>query len=609
MKQLLICLLAIPIQVVCWAQREAPYDYPEEALTFRHYDFVGAGHSNELAVVVSSSASVGGKATIDGFPIQNSQQLKEASRFLAQSTFGADMATIQMTAAMGYEAWLDEQFQLPAQSYLSEFYKHATLYGDQESEGDDVTMGAHWFRSAWTTNILTAPDLLRHRLAFIWSQIMVINTHSDFFFDFGNIPTVYYDSLYSNTFQNYRKLIEDVTLSPAMGVFLSHYGNPKADTSKNIHPDENYAREILQLFSIGLWELNPNGTRKRDANGQFIPTYTNSDIKEFAQVFTGLADGRPQGRFGAYIDDFEGLASMTVPMRMYEDFHDASDKNLLNGVILPAGQSGMEDINQALDHLSNHPNTAPFIARSLIRFLTTSNPSPGYVQRVASVFKPDEVGNFKKVIKAILLDEEARNCQRTAAYSFGKLREPLVRYMNYLRAFPLSTGFGNGDFPFEFDCTGANLAQSPLEAPSVFNFFLPEYQAPGAISQRYLESPEFQILNSTNSIATINEMNKLTIQRAYFRGQCNSQEFEQTDKEGTDDAEDFFQMDYTVLYDLAGDADLLIEHLDIVLANGLLTGGTKKIIKDAIVQLQDEEQSIRMATYLIMISPDYVILK
>ncbi len=577
-----------------------------DAQQFKHYDFLGAGHDNGITVTTSSS-NIDSKKTVDGFPIQNDQQLKEASRFLAQATFGADLATIQMTAAMGYEAWLDEQFNLPQIKIVPKMFQQNDLYANAEEEEEVGGIFKPWYESAWMHNNLTAPDLLRHRMAFILSQLMVINNNSDFFEDVSEMGGTYYDMLGTNAFNNYRSLINDVTLSPAMGLFLSHFNNPKADPTNNIHPDENYAREIMQLFSIGLWELDQYGQRKYDANNQFIPTYTNEDIKEFAQVFTGLGDGRANGTFGLLNDEDDGiLQTVVIPMKMYDDYHDTSEKNLLNGLVLPAGQTGMQDISQTLDHLSSHPNTAPFIAKSLIKFLTTSNPSGAYVQRVANVFNPFEENNFQKVIKAILLDPEARTCQPTEVYTFGKLREPLVRYMNFLKAFPLQSQ--TGEYLFEFFDVQSNIGQAPLSAPSVFNFFLPDYSPQGLINQQYRIAPEFQILNSTNAIGLVNLMDQMAVQRNYLISDIVEGE-DLEDEEEESNGNSPYQMDFSLEEALANNPDQLINHLDILLANGLLSSNTKAIIKSTIEQLNSPADRVRMATYLIMISPDYAILK
>lgn len=566
-----------------------------------HQDFIGAGHTNGVSVTASSSQSESQK-TVDGFPIQNEDQLKDAARFLAQCTFGGDMATIQMTAAMGKEAWLDEQFSLPYQTLTATMQQHYLRYWDEPDPIIDAGIWSIFTRSAWMQNNLTAPDLLRQRMAFILSQIMVINTNSDFFEDFATISTRYYDLLGDNAFKNYRGLLGDVAYSPAMGVFLSHFNNPKADPVKNTRPDENFAREIMQLFSIGLWELDEFGNRKRDTNGQFIPTYTNADIKEFAQVFTGLGSGLADGEFGTTIDNIEQVnATFSTPMKMFQNFHDTSEKQLLKGVVLPAGQTGDQDISQTLDHLSSHSNTGPFIAKSLIRFMTTSNPSGAYVKRVADVFNASEANNFQKVIKAILLDPEARLCQQTENYTFGKLKEPLVRHMNLLRAFPITPN-ENGDFDYETQCLMAQLGQSPLEAPSVFNFFVPEYSPQGLINQQYRIAPEFQILNATNAISFINEADVIATQRRPLLT-C------MVDEPVLPEHVSRFPVDYSSIEQIAGNSTNLINHLDILLANGALKDDTKTIIKNAVDQLSSPADRVKMALYLVMVSPDYAILK
>lgn len=585
---------------------------------YRHYDFVGAGHNYEVQVTTSSnSPNTEGKNTVDGFPIQNNEQLKDASRFLAQCTFGADMATIRMVAAMGKEAWLKEQFRLPATLTTPELLTHGSLYGDLgEFEGNGFHT-VHNFNTAWSTINLTAPDLLRQRIGFALSQLMVINNRTDFFNDVGVASSNYYDLLLNNAFGHYEKLLMDVTRSASMGTFLSHYNNPKADPANNIHPDENYAREIMQLFSIGLWELNSDGTRKYDNRGQFIPTYTNDNIKEFAQVFTGLSDGGSHGVFGTIFDDSENVREMVmVPMKMYDAYHDKSEKRLLNGLVLPAGQSGDEDLKQTIRHLSTHPNAAPFISKSLIKMLTTSNPSSDYVQRVSAVFNPTTPNNMQAVITAILLDPEARSCEASSNARFGKLREPMVRHLNYIKTF-LMTANPNGDYPYQFNCLKANTGQAPLQAPSVFNFFLPDYSPQGPINQQYMVAPEFQILNATNAVGLLNEVNKLTVNQSYLEEYCvevpeDDEPVQVTPTEEFAESYELFsdyRMDYSEALELANDDAALINYLDILLANGLLTDATKGIINEAVRQLSEPIDKLRMAAYLIMISPDYAILK
>ncbi|MEM6769685.1 MAG: DUF1800 family protein, partial [Bacteroidota bacterium] len=473
---------------------------------FDHPDFLGAGHDHNVTVTTSSDATVAGAATVDGFGVQNQEQLTAASRFLAQATFGADYATIDMTAAMGYAAWLNEQFALPMVSAAEEMRRIGYQYPEEDEDGEgEIDLSSFRFRSAWMSNALTSPDLLRQRMAFALSQILVVNQSGDLFEDFGLYAGNYYDLLARNSFGQYQPLLLDVTLSPTMGLFLSHYNNRKANPELNIQPYENYAREIMQLFSIGLWELQPNGLRKLDAQGRPIPTYTNNDIKEFAQVFTGLTNGVGNGFSDDDIDPANQL-STGVPMRMYDDYHDTSSKVLLNGTVLPGGQAGMMDIEQTIGHLSTHSNTAPFICKQLIQRFTTSNPTPRYVMDVAAVFNPTAPNNFRDVLRAILLHPEARSCNPNSQPEFGKLREPMHRVMNMMRNFPLRPE-DDGSYLFELGCLQETLGQYPLNAPSVFNFYRPDYQPQGAIGQRQLVAPEFQILNSTNAIGIINDVN------------------------------------------------------------------------------------------------------
>lgn len=614
---------------------------------YTHLDFIGAGHDNEITVTTSSNGSgTTGEATVDGFSITNQAQLKDASRFLAQATFGADYATIQMVAAMGYEAWLQEQFALPAISIVDEMQR-ASIYakGEEEEEEEEeedgeedeedreeeddkdreeqeeeeeeeefLPINSYYFDLAWMNNHLTSPDALRQRMSFALSQIMVVNRNGDFFEDTGLMGGNYYDMLNGNSFGNYQTLLTDVTLNMNMGLFLSHYNNRKADPTANTRPDENYAREIMQLFSIGLWELNPDGTRRYDSNGQFIPSYTNEDIKEFAKVFTGLGHPMIDGFNEPFSAEFFAQIASGLPMKMYDEYHETSEKRLLNGVVLPAGQSGMQDISQTIDHLANHANTAPFICKQLIQRFTTSNPSAAYVMDVASVFDPGAPNNFQDVISAILLHPEARQCTPTEQYTFGKLREPLVRVMNMLKSFQVAA-YDNGSFHTFMGCLQNTLGQFPLRAPSVFNFYRPDYAPQGVISQRYMVGPEFQIFNSTNAIGIVNDVQNRTIFGPFLGLFCLFED-EVFDEEEVyyafdEDNPDWFMefQDYSDIVPLLNRPEDLVSYLNIVAANGMLQDDTKSIIANAIRQLPTPQEKLRMALYLVYISPDYAILK
>lgn len=559
----------------------------------RHMDYLGAGHKTNIKVRASSSSNSAAGSTVDGFRVQSEEQLRDASRFLAQCTFGTDISTIQTVAAMGPEAWLEEQFELPILSYHEEEIQQ-TLAG--------YGFGYRLFGSSWMTINISSPDLVRQRMAFNLSQILVLSGNTMMIFQRTDAHPLaaYYDLLQNNAFENYFEALNAVSLSPQMGHFLSHYNNPREDTLNNVHPDENFAREVMQLFSIGLWQLNDDGSRKLDIDGNFIPSYDNADIKEFAQVFTGLGSNN-LAPFGAY---FSG--DWTKPMKMFEEYHDNSSKELLDGYVIPGDKAGMEDIRLCLEHLSTHPNTAVFISESLIKKFTSSNPSPQYIKDVASVFAPLETNNFRDLIRAILFHPEARTCPENISDQQGKLKEPLVRMMNLLKAFPISSN-QNGDYWNFMRCPVFTMGQAPLQAPSVFNFYEPDYSPPGAISDLGLEAPEFQLLSAPNTIGIINDVDTRILNDLLMDDGCGIRGmFEPEDYE-----EDItqYQADLSSLAQFENEPEALIDRLGLILAQSALSDQTKQILVDHITQINDFEQQIRFAIYGILISPDYAILK
>ena len=293
-----------------------------------------------------------------------------------------------------------------------------------------------------------------------------------------------------------------------MGKYLSHFMNQKADVVEKTYPDENYAREIMQLFSIGLHQLNLDGTPKKDANKHNIPTYDINNLAEMAKVFTGLgAAEKNDGTINDYFFTNNNLNNQ-VPLKMFEDFHAKGEKDILPGITIPAGQAGMTDIHQTLDILFNHPNVAPFISKRLIQHLVKSNPSPLYVKRIATIFNNngDGVrGDLKAVISAILLDPEARDCAWITHPDNGKLIQPLERFITLFKAFDLQTPSGKmwfHDYSEFYEVVG----QSFFSSPSVFNFFSPFYAEDEFVAPRNLVSPEFQILNSVTAISYINKV-------------------------------------------------------------------------------------------------------
>ena len=409
---------------------------------------------------------------------------REAHRFLRQTTFGIAPGDVEALQASGYEDWIAHQQALPPSLHLT------YVDGLPEPENNEERRLARI--DAWFHRSLNAPDQLRQRVAFALSEIMVVSDTGPLGNAYRGVAD-YYDVLVVNAFGNFRDLMQDVTLHPVMGVYLSMLGNEKPDPAKNIRPDENYARELMQLFTIGLVELNIDGTMRLDDNNQPIPTYNQAIIEGFAHVWTGWTyAGSPDFKSPRY--------NFVNPMAAYPAFHDTGTKTLLNGVTLPAGQTPEKDLEDALDNIFSHQNVAPFVSRQLIQRLVTVNPSPAYVARIASVFNDNGSGtrgDLGAVVSAILMDEEARS---PTGEQSGKLVEPLLRLTALWRAYDAKAPNGR----YMFYSPENAFAQAPLRAPSVFNFFSPFYAPIGEISDAGLVSPEMQITNETTTASVNN---------------------------------------------------------------------------------------------------------
>jgi uncharacterized protein (DUF1800 family) len=425
----------------------------------------------------------------------------EAARFLNQATFGATLDDIGRLRGLGYHAWLDQQLSAPP----TRIYDYLLQV---QAQGDPLFQNARM--EGWFKNAVTAPDQLRQRVAYALSQIFVV---SDFGGGIENETrgiAVFYDQLASRAFSNYRGLLEDVTLSPVMGQYLSMRGNRKPDVALNVRPDENYAREILQLFSIGLIKLNADGSAQLNAQNQPIPTYDQFVVKGFAHVFTGWNFGNCGG-FEFCGPGFPDAVGYRQPMRAFAGFHhvepdaDADNDRLLDGVLRPNGGTPASNLAFALDTIANHPNVGPFIGRRLIQNLVTSNPSPAYLARVSAVFANNGQGvrgDLGAVVRQILLDPEARSLGIAAnPTTFGKVREPILKVTHFWRAFDAKSA--NGRYAY-WNPEGP-LGQGPNRSPSVFNFFLPDYRKPGEITTLGLYSPELQIITETFITRTANE--------------------------------------------------------------------------------------------------------
>jgi uncharacterized protein (DUF1800 family) len=625
LKPFLLVMAACGLAFVSWSQQQS-------VVTF------GQGNTQNVTVTASSNSGTGIR-TLTGvgyLPNQNA-----ASRFLSQATLGHNLADIQQVATVGIEKWLDDQMNMPnsfgVRSYLRSVHRYMidslkAKFPANTYDSSNVFVGNVHFDLSWFQGAMTAPDLLRWRVAWALSEIFVASRISAFD-DNPYALASYYDVLLNHSFSNYRTLLNEVTYHPAMGTYLTYLNNHATDTTttKKIFPDENYAREVMQLFSIGLYEINPDGTEKRDANNKLIPTYNNNDIAGLAKVFTGLSWGdsrylgdRDKNKWSYTlrmkffpIDSSDAKIRWWVSNPRIVDGHEPGPKTFLGQTIAarPVLQ-GEQDIQDGLNVLFNHPNVGPFIVRRLIQRLVMSNPSPAYIQRTAAVFANNGSGvrgDMKAVIRAILLDPEARDCcNEKADTTSGALREPMLRYMNMMKALPLTTQ--NGVYRNVMVDLYTKIGQRALNSPSVFNYFQPDYQPNGPVKNAGKFAPEFQILNAQTLAAYINGLNRWLINDdpVEFWGLFTNEQYK---------ADQDPRFNFTADYPLARNNRLteLLDKYNLLFAGGKLTEPTVQIIKNAISQMPYSEDSngvpnaddanrrVRIALVLILSSPDYLI--
>lgn len=468
----------------------------------------GGGNSSQ-----GTSSDPDSRLTISASMLPSDDE--DAHRFLTQATFGATPGEVARVKKIGYDNWIDEQFALPLQSsHLSMAEASARHRGHSSVDAYDVL-------NTWWTHAVHDPAQLRQRVAFALSEIFVVSTVS---VDNGRTVASYLDVLTEGGNQNYRQLLEAVALHPAMGQYLSHLTNRKEDPGSGRVPDENFAREVMQLFSIGLYQLDSQGQQVKVGNKP-VETYNAEDVKGMAKVFTGWSWFSPQAILATGIETWRCFwrvspcredSQEVTAMSPYASEHSTSARTVLGTAI--AAQSSPNpkaDLADALDRLANHANTAPFISRQLIQRLVTSNPSPQYVGDVAAVFR-NSGGNLKAVVKAILLHPEARQPANVLSdlSTYGKLREPVVRMAHLLRTLPHTSkayadSQAGGTLPFfmttDTDSSSTALGQSPMRSPSVFNFFRPGYSPPQTrMGNAKLVAPEMQITNETSVVAYAN---------------------------------------------------------------------------------------------------------
>jgi uncharacterized protein (DUF1800 family) len=498
----------------------------------------------------------------------------EASRLLTQATFGPTDAEIERVHTLGVDAWLADQFarqptlHRPAMTVqpILGLQLPIDLLGEADSR-----------QEAWWRIAITADDQLRQRVAFALSEILVVSDQLDTLNLRPLLSAEFYDILVRNAFGSYRTLLEEVSRAPAMGMYLSSIRNDRPAEDGKRRPDENYAREVMQLFSIGLWQLDADGSPRLDGSGQRIPTYSQETVENMARVFTGWT----WDDASSWEDDGESYA----PMKAFDDHHDALSKQIVGGAALPAAQSAAQDLASALDALVNHPNVGPFLGRRLIQRLTTSNPSPAYIGRVAAAFADNgagQRGDLRAVVRAILLDPEAR---AAPTGDFGKLREPMLRVTALWRAFHASAADGHYSYP----TAERDLGQAPLRSPTVFNFFQPDYRAPGGSG---LYAPEFQIQTEAQGLAIVNAMTRLI--RGQYRGAPGA----------SSDA---------VTIDIEREKSLppaaLVDRLDLLLLAGGMPASMRQVLLDylASVPAGDGTQRATEGIFLVVTSPEFAV--
>ncbi len=527
-----------------------------------------AGNASSGSSSTPSSSTDG-----SGSLLPSQASVATAARLMDQATFGPTTDSITHAQMIGVSAWLKEQFAT-SQTVLPAI---PSPYPTQCMNGPAPC----WESEFWQTS-LTAPDQLRQRVAFTLGEIFVTSTQS-----INAVAMVpYYNTLAADAFTNWRTIMEDVTLSPAMGNYLNMIQNAKP--AKGQHANENFAREMMQLFSVGLYKLNLDGTQQLDTTGTPIPEYTETQVQAFADTFTGWTYATSTGGVPAKFPN--GTANYTNPMVAVDSAHDTTQKTLLDGVVVSAGGTAKGDLKIALDDIFNDGSLPPFICQQLIQHLVTSTPSAGYVQRVASVFVNNGSGvrgDMQAVLTAIFTDTEARAGDTNSSYDGGHLREPMLYLTSAMRALGYSsTNTDPTNLWAYMSLSGytASLGEQPMHSPSVFNYYEPQYVIPGTT----LNAPEFGLENT----ASVNQ--RLTLANSLSTGKLNG-----------------FSVDLSktsVLGQIGANPGKLVDTLGVLFMHGQMPSEMRTVVVNAITPLTDYGQRVRVAVYLILSSSQYKVI-
>lgn len=456
----------------------------------------------------------------------------DAARFLIQATFGPTVESVEDLLEKGGEAWFNEQLNLPYTSWMdlrsSSWIEDVDpLYSRENGKG--------WLVELFSQTAQSSPDQLRHRVAYSLSQLFVVSAHT--VGGHNEIAVIdYYDVLGKYALGNFRDLLEAVTLHPTMGQYLGMLGNQKADPENNIRPDENFAREIMQLFTIGLRELNQDGSIKLDSRGEATETYNQDTITQYAAALTGwyfdTRNTNHDEKFACTNTCFP-IELAKKPMVAFDHIHQKTEKQLLRGYYVPPGQSADQDVKLVLDSLFNHPNLAPFFSMHLIKQMVTSNPSPRYVERVSAVFNNNGQGvrgDIGATVKAVLFDDEARNPNLTELPYYGKVKEPLMFITHLNRLFdvtlisPEGVGADNLYAAHRWMRMADEPSQRALYAESVFNFFRPDFAPNGEIADMGLVAPEMQILTEDSIVNDIEMFRWMTTREVWEEAITNGRD-------------------------------------------------------------------------------------
>jgi uncharacterized protein (DUF1800 family) len=574
-----------------------------------------------LALVIALSACGGGgndgnsggldpRADTEPAPPELSAAEVDAVRFLTQATFGPTDAEVSRVLGIGHSDWIDEQIAKPQVSHRAAWDAAVA----DRSSGD----GTREVLDGFYSQAVGGDDQLRQRVAFALSEIFVLSMADDVVNDHPRGVASYLDTLARGAFGNFRDLLQDVSLHPMMGLYLSHLRNQKENAATGRVPDENYAREVMQLFSIGLHRLDADGS-VRHVDGKPIETYSGDDISGLAKVFTGWSWFGPSASEARFFGRREARDAERAwrPMIGYGQFHSTSDKRFLGQVVGAQGSPDPEaSLKVALDTLHRHPNVGPFIGKQLIQRLVTSNPSPAYIARVAAVFADNGAGvrgDMGAVVRAVLLDREARYPAVAGGNHFGKLREPVLRLTAFLRAFGARSESGRFLVGTTDDPAG-QLGQSPLRSPSVFNFFRPGFVPPNTLAGGLdLTVPEMQITNETTVAGYANYMRSAVENGVGLHGIDRSA------------ARRDVQPDYRDELAVADQSAVLVHRVTGKLITGPVPSALKNEIEAAVRsipiqalrsdgrnrrRIEDAKHDrVMLAVYLTLVSPEFIVQK